>query len=294
MYKALYWLFAFFGRPFGGIRPRRIQNWLARRAYDEAPSTSDFKWYRDRFGFELLLHPHYQIDHSIIAFGIFDPSIVKYIDKNIQAGMVCLDVGANIGLMSLHLAKRTEPEGAVHCFEPVPHLFTRLNQNIERNRLQSIIRLHQVALSNKIGTISMAIAASATPNQGLGSIVVPCGTGLLVEPIKVWTTTLDDFASRERLTRLDFVKIDIQGAEPLFFEGGANTLAQFRPTILMEIAPLELAAIGRSGQDLLAQVENLGYEVFLINENGETTERLRARDVPPNYHNAGVLCRPRD
>jgi hypothetical protein len=63
-YRSLYWLFVLVGRPFGGIRPRRITHWLQGRGFGAVkPATSDFRWYRDDDGHEWLLHPHFHIDH---------------------------------------------------------------------------------------------------------------------------------------------------------------------------------------------------------------------------------------
>jgi FkbM family methyltransferase len=287
----MFWTLVWAGRPFGGLRPRRFTNLVAVRAYGDCrPEPSDFRWYRDKYGLEFSLHPHYLIDSQIITFGFTEESINNYIDRSIKPGMVCLDVGANIGIMSAHLAKKVRPDGVVHCFEPVPHIHRRLRQNIERNNLQGVARLHHVALSDKAGDITMRIADENLPNQGMGSLVSD-QLEELVNAITIKSTTLDDFAENEKLDRLDFIKIDIQGAEPLFLEGGRKTIARFKPILLMEISPVDLAGIGLNSIDLLEKVESLGYDnIYELTATGRTGRKISSKQVRPNYYSVSVLC----
>ena len=293
MYRILFWTLVSVGRPFGGLRPRRITNWVAVRAYgDCTPEPSDFRWYRDKYGLEFYLHPHYIIDSQIITFGYLfvDEAINNYIERNVKPGMVCLDVGANMGVMSAHLAKKVGPGGVVHCFEPVPHLHRRLRQNIERNNLQGVAHLHHVALSDKAGDMTMRIADENLPNQGIGSLVSDQLTEL-VNAITIKSTTLDDFAEKENLDRIDFIKIDIQGAEPFFLEGGRKTIAQFKPILLMEISPEDLAGAGLTSIDLLETVESLGYDnIYELTAAGRPSRKISSKQIRPDYYSVGVLC----
>ncbi len=290
IYVVFFWLFVWVGRPLGGIRPRSITHWLARKAYGSVRvRPSDFRWYRDRYGIEFELHPHYHMDYSIIAFGFYESQIVNLVHKHVRPGMVCLDVGANIGLIGLHLARKTGPTGAVHCFEPVSNNVRRLEQHIERNNLQSIVRIHQYALSNCTGKILMSIADQDYTNQGMGSIVLQ--DDLLSNQIEINAITLDAFAEQMGLDRLDFAKIDIQGAEPLFLEGGRRTLTRFHPDLVMEVSPTDLGALGKTSRDLLHQIESLGYRIFTIRSDGEIGVQLHSDQIPEHYASSGVLCR---
>jgi FkbM family methyltransferase len=291
VYVVLFWLLVWVGKPFGGVRPRRITHWLARKAYGNAKvQPSDLRVYRDRYGLKFLLHPHFHIDYQIIAFGIFDDYLANYIDKHIREGSVCLDVGANMGIMGLYLARKVGPTGAVHCFEPVPHVFQRLEQHVKCNNMQSIVHLHRLALSNHSGKMSMSIADPDSINQGMGSIVSQ-GSGNLSARIDIDVATLDEFSLRMGWERLDFIKIDIQGAEPLFFEGAVRTLRKFRPDFVMEVSPEDLIGLGKTSRDLFRQIEEIGYKIFTLQHNGEIGGQLRADEIPENYASSGVLCR---
>ncbi len=230
------------------------------------------------------------MDYSIIAFGVYDPMLANFIDKHIRAGMVCLDVGANKGIIGLYLARKAGPTGAVHCFEPVPALVRRLEQHVERNNLGSIVKIHEFALSNHTGKILMSITDQDNANQGTGSIVSN-GDVRLSPQIDIKTMTLDEFALRTGLERLDFVKVDIQGAEPLFLEGGACTLRKFHPDLVMEVSPQDLAGLGKTSRDLFRQIEELGYRIFAIQNNGDIGVQLRPDQIAESYSSSGVFCR---
>src|SRR5262249_15003458 len=152
------------------------------------------------------------------------------------------------------------PGGTVYCFEPVPHLYDRLCRHVKHNGLEGTARPQRLALSDSPGVLPMAVADPFCSNQGMGSITSRPPRDLN-NRIEVEAMTLDSFAARERLERLDFIKIDIQGAEPLFLKGGMDTLRKLKPDLLMEIEPKWLASLGMTGQDLLRQVSDLGYEV---------------------------------
>jgi len=277
------------GRPFGGVRPRRVLHFLARAGYSGAlPARAEFRWVRDRDGSELLLHPFFLIDRSIIAFGSYDAPLQNFLAREISVGMTCIDVGANIGAAALPMARRVRESGRVVCFEPVPHIAERLRQNSTKNRLTDIITVHQVALTDRVGVGEMAIPPSDHTNQGMGSLVER-SYGDLTKSISVKCQTLDSFIKDHPLTRLDFLKVDIQGAEPLFLKGAQNTLNQFAPMIAMELAPSSLASSGYSSRDVIAMMEHLGYSAWTLSNSGKRSTRLSAATCPDAYSADNVL-----
>ena len=290
--KAIYWTAVKAGCPFGGIRPRRITNWLASRAYgDHAPGPEEFRWYRDRYGVEFLLHPYYYLDQNIIANGCYESKTNNFISRRVKKDMICIDVGSNMGTMCLHMAKRVTETGEVHAFEPVPHLHDRLMKNLHRNGLGHIVRSYRCALSDHSGIGRMSVASVTEPNQGMGS-TVSLGCAKLAASIEVRITTLDDFVLEQRIARLDFVKVDIQGAEPLFLRGGSRTLARWKPLMLIEVSPDDLKSLGVTNRDLLDKIEFLGYKIFELDRLGEPGKQIRSSDIPANYRNSAVLCTP--
>jgi hypothetical protein len=78
--RLLFWCLALAGRPFGGVRPRRLIHWLGSVAFTRAPHESEFRWFRDRWKNRLLLHPYFFLDRQIIAFGAYDYPLHTFID----------------------------------------------------------------------------------------------------------------------------------------------------------------------------------------------------------------------
>jgi len=270
MTRILFWLAVYVGRPFGGIRPRRIVHWLAQRAYGGTiPRDSDFRWYRDHWGSELLLHPHYFLDYQIMAFGEYEPSVHRLIERIVRPGMVCIDGGANIGSLTLHLASLVGQSGQVFAFEPMPHLASRLRKNIARSSAASSISVQQCALSRAVGACTLNAAPDTHPNQGMASLRNR-NNAHLVSKIDVETTTLDKFVDSRALERLDLIKLDVQGAEPWVIEGGIRTLKRFSPDVITEISPTDLESFESSPSQLIRLFNAIGYDCFSFNDRGPT------------------------
>jgi FkbM family methyltransferase len=275
------------GRPIGGMRPRRVYHWLAQRAYDRAPRPEEFHWCRDRWGHRFLVHPYYHIDRHILFAGAFEADLLRFLERRVRPGMVCFDVGANLGQVTIHLGGLVGAGGRVHAFEPMPPVLERLRGHVEANDMAGRVRLHEVALSDTNGTARFHGSDAAGENQGQGSLVSDLAVS--AREIEVRTQRLDDFVAEHGIERLDLMKIDIQGAEPLLLAGAERTLAELRPDIVMEVSPEDLGFLGRTSRDLLRMLEARDYVAreLLDARVGRT---LRATEVAEDYSAANVLC----
>jgi FkbM family methyltransferase len=289
IYATLFEALRVVGRPVGGVRPRRVYHWLARRAFEQP----QYRWYRDRWGSEFYLSPYYDIDRDIIAFGSYEPAFHDFLERNVRAGMVCLDIGANLGEVALHLARKTGPSGRVLAFEPIPPVRARLERHVARNGLGGIVSVESVALSSAEGRVTMSFATDAERNQGQGSLVRIEHEATLLR-VEVATQTLDSLVAARALPRVDLIKIDVQGAEPLVLAGAHETLARFAPDLFMEVSPDDLRFSGTDSRALCAIVEQLGYAMFEL--NGRRALRpVRAAEVGPGFAADVLYCtkRPR-
>jgi FkbM family methyltransferase len=293
VYRAMFWSMAYAGRRFGGIRPRRITYWLQRKAFTrETFSPTEARWWTDRWGSELLMNPHYLLDACVIAFGAFDPGLHEYVERHVTPGMTCFDVGANIGAVAVHLARKVGPSGQVHAFEPVPAVRERLVQHVRRNHGEEVVRIHPVALSNQSGSASIAVADSEATNQGQASLVNRSNPELR-NTIEVPTITVDEFVAQNAIGRIDVMKIDIQGAEIFLLEGGRKVFGEMGPDLLMEVSPEDLACLGKDSRDLLTMVEGYGYRLYEL-KGATPGRRVAAGDVAPDYYCDNILCTKRE
>ncbi len=287
--RQVFWLFSTLGRPFGGMRPRRLTHWLARRGFEgPPPAENDFARYRDRWGGEFLLHPYYLIDRHIIAFGAYEAPLQRFIDRNLKPGMVCMDVGANIGVISINLARKVAPTGHVYAFEPVPPLVRRLEANIRLNGHESVTSVHEVGLSGENGRAIIRYAPPEKLNQGRASLVN--WDEALTLQTEIDTRTIDRFVEDEGIRQIDFVKVDIQGGEMALLEGGARTFSELSPDLLIEVSPEDLKETGKNSRDLLGRLAGYGYAIHELREDGAPGPRIDAGLVDVEYKAASVYC----
>ena len=150
---------------------------------------------------------------------------------------VIIDIGANTGIYSL-VAKTKNPTAIVHAFEPFPAIYTKLIKNININSFN--VHANCLAVSNYSGkaviyTADKDFAYSVTVNQNLW---VKDG-----EPIQVHieTITLQDYIEKNKIDKIDLVKIDVETHEPEVMQGFAYYFQLFKPLLLIEILNDEIA-----------------------------------------------------
>jgi FkbM family methyltransferase len=170
-----------------------------------------------------------------------------------QGGRTMLDIGANAGF---HALCATSTFGTVHAFEPVPQTAARLRANVAASGLDAKVSVHETALSDREGSISMKIEpghCGANRIAGDGddcSIEVPMGT-------------LDRIAERDSIRDVDLVKIDVEGHERSVIAGGAGLVARDLPRIVVELGSVERY---RAFRALLPE----GYEARVPQRDGTT------------------------
>ena len=163
------------------------------------------------------------------------------ISKFCKPGMIVFDVGANIGEWTLTMANGVGAQGRVYSFEPTPFLFDALNKTVVANQFNQVI-VSPYALSDKSKTMDFYIQYDENEllDSRLSRLDSPADFKVWItdankaKKIQVKTITLDEFAVKEKLERLDFIKIDAEGYESAIVEGGLTVLKKFRPNLILE------------------------------------------------------------
>lgn len=186
--------------------------------------------------------------------GAYESELRDLLDNYLKPGMVFLDVGAHIGYFSVLAAARVGPEGEVHAFEVNPACIDRLKKNVEP---YFVIRVHTLAVSDAESEALFFPSVHAT-ESGWGSLF---DDGEREKSFLVQTTTLDAWFSQSSVARVDFIKLDIEGAEYRALHGATQLLAQTRPVLFCEVNEVCLARDGRTPQDLFNVLSSLGYSV---------------------------------
>ena len=184
---------------------------------------------------------------------------------HVGSGGVCLDVGAEYGLYTWALAGLVGPAGHVHAVEPQPGPATFVDATRRLLRAGNVT-VHRTALGDAAGGGVLALprrrllpvhgrAFLRTGADGLGSNA-EFGRH---EDVPVAVTTVDDLVGKLDPARLDFVKVDIEGAEARLLAGARATLAAFRPVLMLELEDRHLARFGTAVGRVVADLEAAGY-----------------------------------
>lgn len=180
-----------------------------------------------------------------VWLGIWDDVIRDAIFARLAPGAVILDVGANVGAWTVPMARRLNADGRVYAFEPVPANRGRLERAVTANALHNVT-ISPFALGDSSRNVDMWLRSALTGADSGTAAVVPTGTGHLT----ISMCPLDDWAAQEGLERLDFIKLDVEGAEFFVLAGAEQVLARFRPLILAEFDEYWISTHGRTATDV--------------------------------------------
>jgi FkbM family methyltransferase len=173
---------------------------------------------------------------------------------------VVLDVGANIGVWTRLFARRVR-RGKVYAFEPSPSTFALLRSNCAAH---ANVECVQRALGAQSG--SMGFVEDTQPE--LRHLTAADGGGA-----RVSVSRLDDWLLEAQLTRLDLLKIDVEGFEEELLEGACETLRRFQPLVLFEFIPHMAEQRSRfRGKTLFRTLRALGYRTFRLDKAGALHE----------------------
>jgi FkbM family methyltransferase len=217
--------------------------------------------FRTRYD-ELLMSLHIDdfIQENLYFLGEYEKAELKAIHPFLTNDAVFIDIGANIGLYSLYASKLINEKGQIISFEPFSENFERLTKNVTLNGL-SKIRLEKMAIGEKEGIINLYYD-KREKNLGMVS-TTPIETGIQ-EKVKV--DSLDSYLKHKLFTKIDFIKIDIEGFEYSALLGMRDTLSTFSPSLLIEILNEDKSSTNMSNCDDL--LKGLGYMKYFIDNDG--------------------------
>jgi FkbM family methyltransferase len=183
----------------------------------------------------------------------------------VRPGMHLVDVGANIGLYSLLLARLVDRSGSVQAFEPEPNLFAILRENCVSNNATNVFPF-QCALGRVHGLASFHRSAFNSGDNRLGRASVG------YDAVEVKVERFDDLQPD---SRPDFVKIDVQGHELAALSGMERALsANLNVRVFFEFSPAALRKVGTEPELLLQFFRERGFELY--ETEGARLKRLRS------------------
>jgi FkbM family methyltransferase len=210
------------------------------------------------------------ISFELFINGIYERDTHEFLLKRIPANAVFLDLGANIGSIVIPICRKRN-DLRVISVEAAPWVFEYLKKNIELNGLTNIEILNRAILDTDDQEIDFF---GPTEKFGKGSLT-PHYTN---KSIKVPTIQIDTLLKKSNISKVDFIKIDIQGFEYYAFKGAAQLLqSPDAPDILFEFEDwAEREASGLKAGFAQALLKEYGYEIYLLRK---ADQLVRQNDI---------------
>jgi FkbM family methyltransferase len=193
------------------------------------------------------------------------------------------DIGANIGQTSLNILRTQRNKGIepqIYAFEPFPDTFDTLTTNVNLNNATNEINCINKGLGAQTGLLPMLKHNAG--NSG-GFRITKQNT---VDTIQVEITTLDTFVFENKIPKVDFIKIDVEGFEIEVLNGAKNTLQTFRPILIFEYSTENIHAQGGDIEKLFDELMKLNYKI-------KTKEGIsNIEDIYIINYQTDVICIP--
>jgi len=210
-----------------------------------------------------------------VLAGDYESAEYTFVEEFLRPGMVVLDIGANEGFYTLLASHCVGATGQVVAFEPSPRERRRLRMNSWLNRFRNV-RVEGKAVAAQEGEMKLFVVESR--ETGCNSLRPP-GIQGSTSAISIEATTLDLFVRRNGLERVDFMKIDVEGAELSVLQGAVTLLqAAPRPFMMIEVSDLRTRPWGYSSREIANFLRHLEYDLFRPLRIGEL-EPLDVDDI---------------
>lgn len=242
------------------VQPRREKLWAGK----SVPFT-----HSGSEGCNFTLYPTEYVDQHIFLHGIYEKRFLSLLRGRFTKNSVALDIGANIGNHAIYLGGTF---AAIHAFEPNPRVVDRLRHNIALNALDDVIRVHPVALGKEAGILSFR--ENSDGNLGASGFLQPGETiDSNSRQLELPIMNADEYIGGLDLSRIDFIKVDVEGWEAPLFEGMSNTIAKFRPIVAFEFHG-QLAGDGEFDRIISALPGYIVVEARYAPEGGTLFEKI--------------------
>ena len=229
------------------------------------------KTYRDQV--ELVQFPCFSIfaskddlaiGHHVLGGHPYEPGIAATFNRCVKPGMAVVDVGANIGCLTMLLASLVEASGLVVAVEPNPENIKLLEASRRVNGFDQVLVI-QAAAGRRTGLLALNVSHS---NGMTGELPEDADAVFASHPVPCFA--LDAILPKNR--RFGLIKIDTEGAELNALVGLSETINRDRPVIVSEFNPATLPGISRcSGPEYLRFLIARGYRIGVIESDGSET-----------------------
>lgn len=229
-----------------------------------SPKTNAWVMVETAQGFRIWVN----LADAVISWSIinnnFEQPEVNFVKNHVVKGNTALDVGSNIGFFSMLMASIVGKEGKVIGFEPLRFLCEAAQRSLRENHFSNCL-IHNVALAGERGE-ALLVYAPGSSNWGgaflsFDNTILDGHSGVSV-PVLTVLDFVDD-------KNIDFIKIDVEGAEFVVLNNCKNLLCKCRPTIISEVHCKQLFTVSKiSAFDYINFIKSCGYTCHRITNDG--------------------------
>lgn len=231
-----------------------------------------------REGFNFQLDISMFLDHAIFFCRMDEDPSLNVLLQQLKKNFIVLDVGANIGYLTLKFA-RTCSDGYVYSFEPDSQNYQALRTNIELNRLNNVTTIKK-ALGAQDG---QEILYKYFPGNPGTNRILPEKPNVKHQLECVEVIPLDKFVEQEKISRIDLIKIDVEGYEIFTLKGAQQLIKKWNPILFVELVEVNQNQQGYTCLSLVEYIESMGYEVL-------DASTMKLVDRTKKNYNTDILC----
>ncbi len=217
-------------------------------------------------------------DSLFLSLSSHEAMQVTLSKKEIKKGDIVLDIGAHIGYYTILFSELVGPEGKVYSFEPHPKNFQLLKKTVEINNLTNV-EIFQNIVSDKNKPVDFYISKL----DSIGNRMFDSNEA--ESKIEIDSISIDEFLKNKH-DKINFIKMDIQGAEVLAIDGMKETLRNNKHLkIIQEWWPDAIQKYDRTPDSHLNFLEKLGFNFYVVDENHDQLTQITISKLMETYPN---------
>lgn len=238
----------------------------------------------------LTVNPAAYMGSSLYWLGWHHRWEIEYLERSLRPDDVFIDAGANLGEFTIAAAGRLT-QGRVIAFEPQEAIRRHLQTSVAMNKFSNVTVLpYCLGAADGDGSLFEVEEYwhAGLRNEGLSTQFPRAGVGTRARAISL--RALDQLVETLMLERIDWMKIDVEGAEWAVLRGAEKSLQKFKPNMLLEIDHQNFKAAGYTAKDLLAWLGEMGYSSYRFTRWGKLVPLPQVRTEGGSF-NALMLSR---
>lgn len=241
-----------------------------------------------KYGYMMYNSHDIYVGGSFDNYGEFSDEEVRFVCSHIKPDSIVMDIGANYGALTIPMAHCAKE---VYAFEPQRPAFAAMAANVALNNIENVV-CENAGLSNHNDFIEVPrLNFNSANNIGGLSMKEALPAGTECPTYQVRCTTLDKYVSDMNITKLDFIKMDVEGMEEMVLRGGVEAIKKLKPLMYIEADREE------KKESLLKFIDGLGYNMVyhnppLFNPSNYFNNKTNIWGRP--IVSINVFCTPKD